>query len=293
MLSEGIQYINANRVNHWVKISGSSRNTCPIVVLHGGPGGNQYVFERTVGKELEKRTTVIYYEQRGCGRSEQPKDKNFSIEVLIDDLRYILDYLELERVHLLGYSFGAELALEFAVKHPIRVDKLVLQCPSDMSDFKRIYNIQLRGFKAIVNEETRKKIESIEKKDISILEKYDSVWALMDAETVDMFLFKDLQLGKWNRSLWVESGLVNTGEMAKEVMNRKREKPLLEDIKILSHECLVIVGQYDKNVGLDLPRDISLNLKNSRLSIYNESAHFPDIEETDKYVQEVLGFVLE
>lgn len=53
-----------NGINHWYKIEGSEHGTIPIFIIHGGPGGNQYVLERTIGPKLAEKFTVIYYNNK-------------------------------------------------------------------------------------------------------------------------------------------------------------------------------------------------------------------------------------
>ena len=114
------------QINHWVKIKGLENKTIPIIILHGGPGGNNYVFERTIGPLLEEFATIVYYEQRGCGRSYAAKDTNdYMMLTLINDLDELIETLGVEKVSLLGYSFGAELALRFTKQHPEKVNKLI------------------------------------------------------------------------------------------------------------------------------------------------------------------------
>ena len=60
-------------------------------------GGNHYVFERTLGLRLEENMTVVYYEQRGCGRSEAPQDDGeYSINTLVEDLEELRKQLHVE-----------------------------------------------------------------------------------------------------------------------------------------------------------------------------------------------------
>ncbi len=50
--------------------------------------------------------TVVYYEQRGCGRSEAPQDDGeYSINTLVEDLEELRKQLHVEKINLLGYSF--------------------------------------------------------------------------------------------------------------------------------------------------------------------------------------------
>lgn len=52
--ADGEYGVELNGIKHWVKVEGESHQTVPLVVLHGGPGGNHYTFERTVGPLLSK-----------------------------------------------------------------------------------------------------------------------------------------------------------------------------------------------------------------------------------------------
>src|SRR5690606_19068394 len=93
-LTDGESFYTINGIKHWVKIKGSANETIPIIIVHGGPGGNNYSFERTIGPKLEEFATIVYYEQRGCGRSDAPKDPNdYSIPTLINDLNVLRDSL--------------------------------------------------------------------------------------------------------------------------------------------------------------------------------------------------------
>jgi pimeloyl-ACP methyl ester carboxylesterase len=109
-----------------------------LVILHGGPGGNAYVFEHTVGARLEQYATLIYYDQRGGGRSAAPTDPSaYGMDTLVADLEALRTQLSAAKISLLGFSFGAELALEYAVAHSDRVERLVLQAPN-AGDYRRM-----------------------------------------------------------------------------------------------------------------------------------------------------------
>ncbi|MCM3734356.1 alpha/beta fold hydrolase [Bacillus cytotoxicus] len=155
MLQNGMTYITVNHIRHWCKIAGVEHRTTPIVVVHGGPGGNHYTFERTIGPKLEKFATVIYYEQRGCGRSDAPEnEEDYSIATLVDDLEILRESLQIPACHLLGYSFGGQLSLEYALAYPNRVETLLLQAPSS-GDYEHSYHIQLTGFEKVAQQDIK------------------------------------------------------------------------------------------------------------------------------------------
>ena len=101
----------------------------PAVVLHGGPGAHHdYLlpgFDALAdGREL------IYYDQRGGGRSPVARDVAVGWTEHVADLEALRTTWGLERLTLAGYSWGGLLALLYAVSHPGRVGRLALVSPA-------------------------------------------------------------------------------------------------------------------------------------------------------------------
>jgi len=284
-------YIEVNGINHWVKMRIINEMSMPVVIVHGGPGGFTNVYEKIPGIHLERYLNIIYYEQRGCGRTEEPTNGKYDIESLIDDLKKLISKLGYKKVHLLGYSFGAELAAEFTLSHPEMVGKLVLHSPSDMADSQRLYRIQYEGIKSVLRKEKLHKLVEINNSKRSVIEKYNRIWSLMDSESSDKLLFHNQDRARWNREQWESSTSINTGKMAREVIGRVRECTVCESAKSISKETLVIIGKHDKNVGIEIPKDYATNIKKSKLVVFENSGHFPDIEECEKYVFEIVQFL--
>ena len=118
-------HITRGRADLYVEQVGPE--TAPVVFfVHGGPGYNSHSFRDLVGDELE-RYRMIYADQRGAGRSYT--DAAFTLDDLADDIRAILDALELERGSLLAHGFGAQIAVQAATAFPDRLGSLVLVNP--------------------------------------------------------------------------------------------------------------------------------------------------------------------
>lgn len=284
--------IELNNINHWVKIEGSENNTTPLIIIHGGPGGNHYTFERIVGPLLSNSRTLVYYEQRGCGRTDKPLSENdYNIELLIEDFKELMKWLDVEKVDILGYSFGGELALEFALVLPEDINKIILSGPSLMnSDIQKL--VQIGGIMAVSNSELYKNISTYVQRNSSIDVIFDRVWELMDTETVDQLLFEDPEIAKINRQLWQESNLINTGLLMRGIQKNKSNIPLEFRVKEIENEVLIITGIFDRNTGIPISKLIDKELVNSELVVFNKSAHFPDLEETDRFVRVVKEFLL-
>src|SRR5947209_9454919 len=91
-------------------------------MCHGGPG--LWDMSGSVATSLEGRFRVIRWDQRGCGRSEHRGP--YSVARCVADLDAIID--RQPRVALFGHSWGATLALRYALDHPDRVSALVYAC---------------------------------------------------------------------------------------------------------------------------------------------------------------------
>ena len=285
-------FVIIDDIKHWCRIAGIGSRTITIVIIHGGPAGNNYTFERTIGPRLEKFATIIYYEQRGCGRSEVPEDKEvYSIPILTSDLANLCNELKLDKIIPLGFSFGGELALEFALTYPTLVEKIIVQAPSAFCDNNRILYLQLYGFEQVAKGSIKEQINNIINSDKTIEEKYAKIWELADIETIDRLLFRNIELAKMTRKLWEESGLTNSGLMLKALLKQKNDIPLLERVSQIKVPTLIMTGLYDRNIGIDLSRDFASKIPNSKFVIFEKSAHFPDIEEPEKYAKTIKEFI--
>lgn len=110
------------------KIEGSGPEV--LVVVHGGPGGSLESVRPDFGR-LAKGRTVIYYDQRGNGRSDLiDDDERVGITYQVADLEAVRRHFKLKKMALLGNSWGGFLISAYAAAHPDRVDRLILDVPA-------------------------------------------------------------------------------------------------------------------------------------------------------------------
>jgi proline iminopeptidase len=290
-LTDGEFIVQLNGIDHWVKIEGSGNGTTPLVVIHGGPGGNHYVFERTAGPLLAQKRTMVYYEQRGCGRSGRPEsDEDYTIPDLTHDFKELKKWLGTEKVDLLGYSFGAELALEITNVFPEEINRIILSAPSLMNtDIQKM--VQITGFMSVAKLSLFNEISKLQQEGRSLEEIYDKVWGVVDQNTVDSLLFENKQVASKNRELWEESNMINTGLMMNAIRNNPMEVPLITRLEEIKNHALILTGVFDRNTGVPISKIIHTQLKNSNLVLFGKSAHFPDLEETEKFVEVINNFL--
>lgn len=292
-LSNKEGYLLINGVSHWYKIEGCQYNTIPIVIIHGGPGGNQYTLERTIGPKLAQQFTVIYYEQRGSGRSSKPEDpEDYSIAVLIEDLEGLRRELQIEKMYLLGTSFGSWIAMEYALSYADRVEKLILQGPVD-GNWQRLSINQIWGLYHSASEDIREKIFEIISGNETIEEKKEKVWNLVDEETIARFSIHNHSLIPDAINIMRESSKYGFNENFHNVITKpaKIYPALIEKIKAILTPTMIIVGLYDRNTGIEMSRDIAERIPNSALKILYNSAHYPECEELENYSREIINYI--
>jgi len=101
----------------------------PIVVVHGGPGLDHEYLQPGLDA-LANRHTLIYYDQRGTGRSSaELADSVVTFDAFVEDIDRLRQALDYERVSVLGHSFGSLIALEYARRYPDRTRALILMNP--------------------------------------------------------------------------------------------------------------------------------------------------------------------
>ncbi len=101
--------------------------TGPICIfIHGGPGAWSKSFESLRGDNLETNLSMVYYDQRGCGRSQKSASGDYSLERMTKDIDLIRKHYGATKVYLMAHSFGGILALNYALSHPDHVKGLIL-----------------------------------------------------------------------------------------------------------------------------------------------------------------------
>jgi len=122
-----IAYFQLGGLDQWVLIRGESIANPPLILLHGGPGLSETVLFRHFNAPLEKSFTVVYWDQRGAGKSFDrtiPRS-SMTVEQFISDLDELIDAvckrLGKAKVAIFGHSWGSALGVLYAARFPEKV----------------------------------------------------------------------------------------------------------------------------------------------------------------------------
>ena len=118
-------FARANGIDIYYERRGEGEPLLFISGSHGDLRARPNQFDTPLAKAFE----MIAYDQRGLGQTGKPPGE-YSMQQYADDAAALLDALSLDAVPVVGVSFGGMVAQELALRHPGRVDRLVLACTS-------------------------------------------------------------------------------------------------------------------------------------------------------------------
>ncbi|TZF99998.1 alpha/beta fold hydrolase (plasmid) [Chryseobacterium panacisoli] len=95
----------------------------PLILLHGNSGSIKDFYQQI--PVLSKQYKVIAIDTRGQGKSIDSSKKDFTYKMFADDVKALTDQLKLNKVSIAGWSDGGNTGLEFALKYPERLNKLI------------------------------------------------------------------------------------------------------------------------------------------------------------------------
>ena len=295
MLTAGEHRIKINDIEHWVRVAGIDDGRPPVVVLHGGPGGNSYLCEQTFGPRLERFATVVYFDQRGCGRSDEPADPDaYTMDHLVADIEGLRAALDVDRIVPLGQSFGGRFAAAYTVAHRDRVDRLVLHA-SPISNPLRPNAWALRP--AMVDPVLGRTARAALRQQLAELpdqaDRFTTAHQVLSSDPAARarFLCHDpAKAPELDRILDAAEKLGTNDRMAP-LLRLTGPDYLADALAETDVPTLVLVGLSDRSVGVAASRDLAEQLPNGELHLFAQSAHFPEHEQPEEYAEVVRAFL--
>jgi proline iminopeptidase len=289
MLSDGVRTITAGGVDHWVRVAGASNDGVPLVLVHGGPGESSYSIERSVGDEVAKLAPVVFYDQRGCGRSARPSDTStYTMTQLVADLEDLRTELGVDRIIPWGVSFGCLLAAEYAVAHSHHVDRLILHAPPIVDPLHPgLWTMRPSAVDPFLTPAEREVLRTqLEPLTDPIERTLAAIGAISQSENAVNFFYYDTANIPADDPDAPESNLA----MALALVGTERAD-LADDLAAIDVPTLILAGLWDRHVGFDIPRDLAGRLPQATLEIFDRSAHSIDQEQPTDYVDAIRNFL--
>jgi proline iminopeptidase len=282
-VDEGLIPVTGGRV--WYRIVGSGPGT-PLLTLHGGPGFPHDYLEPL--ESLADERPVAFYDQLGCGKSERPDHPSlWRLERFVEEVGQVRAALQLDRVHLFGHSWGSMLAADYVLTQPPGLVSLVLAGPI-LSNSR--YLAELQRLRRQLPGDVQATLDHHEAAGTLADETY---WAAfgefakrhmnrLDARPESLRRSREGANNAISQTMWGPSEFVQTGNLG----GFERTDRLHE----VTVPTLFTCGRHDLTTPEAASWYQSL-LPGSELAIFEESAHFPHLEEQDRYLQTLRDFL--
>jgi proline iminopeptidase len=260
--------VAVNGIQLFTRVMGEGPTT---VVLHGGPGAHHdYLLPQY--DALAKGRTLRYFDQRGGGRSPVSRDVPVGWRHHVADLDALRATWGLERLTLLGYSWGALLALLYATRHPTRVERLALVSPAATSlagraTFEARFAERMRAPDVVA---ARRAVQA-------------SNLRVRDPEAYRKQTF-ELAVAGYFRDFTMARNLTPfriTARTQNEVWESLDGFDLREQLRALTVPALVVHGAHDP-VPLATARETA-DLLGARFESFDQSGHVPHVEEFEHF----------
>lgn len=274
-------------VEQWYRVAGKADGV-PVVFLHGGPGEGSMAFAHGAGPELEKVARVVYYDQRGSGRSERPADPDlYSIPILVEDVEALRRELGVERIVLLGHSFGTVLALEYAAKYPDHSAGLILTgaVPDVPAAIDGLCD-------RLANEDAAAHQRALEAADP---DGRCNPFAAFDDDArkawIDAAMFPDPATARQVEAWDNEDGLGNSGEMGGALWNKGFLDYRFTATDRLTMPVLFIDGARDDQTAVEPQQALASAVPDGRVLSYEGAGHFMFVEQPRRFAKDVADFL--
>ena len=250
-----------------------------LVVIHDGPGGDKSILYDGFD-ELSSSMRIVYYDQRGCGRSEPLSSaQSCTIEDNVRDLEALRTYLHLHKFSIAAHGWGAVIAIEYARRYPEHVNYIILITP--VSPYKPGLRIDELVDRLPADGKAHV-LAVLDNPFASMLEKREElVRAVLPMLFYDQKARQQVNLAKLRYSPDIDARL---SEELKSYDLRTR----LHDI---GTPTLIIAGRHDVLTPLGEQMAYADGIITSKAVVFNESGHFPFLEEKGSFLNHVGTFV--
>lgn len=259
---------NAGKIFYWLENSFPGR---PFVILLHGLSSNHTTWLGTMEVLRANGYNCLAPDLRGHGHSDKTKDKKlYELNIFSDDLQKIIDSEQIKDFILAGYSFGGQIAIDYAAKHPANTKGLVLISANHTPPLK---SLGLNFFTSFASR---------------ALDLLAEIFFWQERQNYHYYQHGKA-VGYWDS---VRDGLrtmpisVNFWMLAQVTRSNLRDK-----VKKIKAPTILVCGQKDAFISRAEIDDMVKMMPNARLIISKNPSHFVGTNAQDEISQIILEFL--
>ncbi|GIH10873.1 proline iminopeptidase [Rhizocola hellebori] len=257
----------------------------PVLILHGGPGLDHHEFGEYLDP-LADRYQLIFVDQRASGRSSRPDSATWTLSRMAADVPALARAMGLPRFAVLGHSYGAFVALQYAVDFPGDTGPVVVSGGLASSRYLENVAVHLATFEP---RELREQVAQSWERESTVATPEDFAQLMHDQLPFHFADPRDPRIEEYERNT---SETVYSPEILRvfaeagyggiEVEHRLSE---------IARPVLVLAGRHDRTCVPEGAQAIADGIPGAQLVVFEDSAHMTFVEEQPLYVRIVRDFL--
>lgn len=257
---------NCNGISLYYEIRGVGT---PLILI-SGLGGDHYFWQSSI-EILAAKFQVITFDTRGIGQTDAPHEA-YSMDLFVADLASLLDELQIKKAHILGFSMGGNIALSFALKHPGRIEKLIIAASH-----------------AKINPQIRLFVDAV----LDVYEQGISTKQMFNL--IAPWLFSTTFLSNPENAVYLEYDENEPDQQPlyawKNQYLAQRAYDVADHLSEIKMPTLILTAENDLFASLDDATLLHKQIENSALQIIPKSGHLMNFEYPEVFHQHILDFL--
>jgi len=250
-----------------------------IFLLHGGPGANHRSYKSQLS-ELTDIAQLVYIDHRGNGESSRDEPDTWDLDNHVDDVDALRAHLGLERIHVLGGSYGGMVALGYACRYPERLASLVPVVTAASHHFMD----DAKQYLAEHASEDQKRIcEHLWNGTFESDDQIHEYYRLMGPSYSKTFDVEKFEKG------W-QPGLYNYDQLNRAFAGYLRTFDLTDQLHKITCQTLVIGGADDWICAPRFSQQIAKLIPRAHLKIFDNCGHSVGSDQKEAYLRVLRGF---
>jgi proline iminopeptidase len=251
-------------------------------LIHGGPGGD-HSDARATCAALTDRLQLVYFDQRGNGRSARHNESRYSLDETVEDLEALRRHLGVGRIVSIGTSYGGMVAMAHAARYPDSVSHLILVVTAAHAGF-----IAAAG-EIVAQRGTPEQIAANE-----------DLWSGRLDTTEKLRRFYEVMGPLYSLKYDANAARATPGRaiFSPEALNAAwapdgymRRFDLRPELHAIRAPTLILAGRHDWICPPEFSEEIHRHIPGSQLRIFEQSSHAIRTDESQKFLDAVASFV--
>ena len=257
----------------------------PVILLHGGPGLDHHEFADYLDP-LTDEHRLLLVDQRAQGRSERADPATWTLGQMAADVVSLARALDLPSYAVLGHSFGAFVALQWAVEYPDEPGPAIISSGLPSSRYLDRVAERLETFEPV---ELRERVAASWAREQSVQTPEDVAALLHDQMPFHFCDPLDPRIEEFERR---SAGAVYSPEVLRHFAQAGYGDIDVEDrLAGVRRHVLVLAGRHDRTCDVEGSRVIAEAIPDGELVVFEDSAHMTYVEETDLYLDVVRSYL--